>query len=158
MSNQPLSNEPTTDIAFSPDGKFLATASENWEAKIWDVVAGRQLRSFFCHERVYGVAFNSAQDLLAAACYDGNVILWDVAAGRQHGLPIKHPAPVWEVAFSPDGNLMATAFGNDFTQLQVKLWNIAIDPPSLGLVLPFTVSKDRGALDTLVSRGSCNSA
>jgi WD40 repeat protein len=149
----PFCKPGARSLAFSPDNKLLVIGTAGWTAEIWDIATARKLQSFKCSERVYGIAFSPDGNLLAAAHFDGNVSLWNLVTGHPLGLPLKHPGPVREVAFGPDGNLLAAAYGSDPSQLQVKVWDITMDPPCLGIVLPFRIRKDAGALDSFSLTG-----
>src|SRR5262249_1890798 len=76
-------------VAFSPDGRTLASASADRSVKLWDIGAmckedaGRPIRTFSEHPAdVKGVAFSPDGGRLLAACMDGTVKTWDVATGQ----------------------------------------------------------------------------
>jgi WD40 repeat protein len=67
-------------LALSPDGKTLASASEDRTVKVWDTVAGRELATFEGHTATaYTVAFTHDGRGLASGSRDGTVKVWDVS-------------------------------------------------------------------------------
>ena len=97
-------------VAFSPDGRLLATGSDEGTARVWDTATGEHLRTLAGHAGgVRGVAFSPDGRLLATASRDGTARLWDPAAGKHLRTLTGHAGTLWGVAFSPDGRLLATA-------------------------------------------------
>src|SRR5689334_1569098 len=75
-------SESVGAIAFSPDGRILASGSSDNSAKLWDVASGRQLRTLSGHSSsVTSVAFSSNGRVLATGSIDATVKLWDVVNG-----------------------------------------------------------------------------
>jgi WD40 repeat protein/tRNA A-37 threonylcarbamoyl transferase component Bud32 len=112
-------------LAISPDGKRLATASEDKTAKVWDAATGEELLALPHAERVFSVAFGPGGKLLASASGElekpGEVTLWDAATGKEVRTLRGHGGPALSVAFNSDGTRLATA-GLDLT---VRLWDVA---------------------------------
>jgi WD40 repeat protein len=114
------STEQINTLAFSPDGKLLASGSHHQAVKLWDVATGKELRTLRGEDMVWSVAFSPDGTRLASN--DGRTVkLWDVASGKEVGALRGHKAWVTTVAFSPDGTRLASG-GNDRT---VRLWDVA---------------------------------
>jgi WD40 repeat protein len=114
------------DVAFSDDGRFVATASSDRTVKVWEAETGLLVRTISGHgDRVFGVRFSPEGDRLATTSGDGLVRLWDLGTGGDlsEGDELTvlsgHSAPVNAVAFTSDGELMAT--GSD--DLTAILWD-----------------------------------
>ncbi len=104
-------------VAFSPDGKRLASAggdhlnpNQPSELKVWDALTGQETLTLKGHARtVWTVAFSPDGKLLASASADGTVKVWDAASGQETLTLTGHTATRWSVAFSPDGKRLASA-------------------------------------------------
>ncbi len=109
-----------SDVAFSPDGRFLATASYDNSVKLWDAQTGRELRTFTDHSRVVnGLAFSPDSQRLASGGDDGFIIVRDVATGERLAVMNGNDGPIRAVAYSPDNLHLAAANGN----ATVRVWD-----------------------------------
>lgn len=97
-------------VALSSDGKYLATASNDYTVRLWDVKSGKELHSLAVpKEYVNAVAFSPDSKTLAAASAEKIIRLWDVSNGRElRRISTANGVP-HAVAFSLDGKQLAFA-------------------------------------------------
>ncbi len=118
-------------IAFSPDGKALASASGDNTVKLWDRATGRNLATLVGHEdSVWSVAFSPDGKMVASASDDRTVKLWDRVTGRNLATLVGHEDSVLSVTFSPDGQTLASASYDG----AVKLWAVGTRQSMAALV------------------------
>lgn len=111
---------PVWAVAFSPDGRLLASASADQTVQIHAVESHELIASLRSHAAaVYGVAFSPTGLLLASASRDGTVRLWDTTTWEEQGQLVGHAATVFSVSFSPTGQQILTA-SRDGT---ARLWD-----------------------------------
>ncbi|KAJ5216310.1 uncharacterized protein N7498_002717 [Penicillium cinerascens] len=111
-------------VAFSPDGKMVATGSADHKVKFWDTTTGILQHTLEVNiGPIESVAFSSDSRLLAAGTIDGTISTWATFDGtiRQKLKGLKgHRGGLGCVAFSPDGELLAAGFDYE----QIELWDI----------------------------------
>ncbi|MBU7583610.1 MAG: AAA family ATPase [Nostoc sp. TH1S01] len=108
-------------VAFSADGKLLATGDTNGEIRLYQVSDWKQLLICKGHTNwVPSLAFSPDNSILASSSSDHTVKLWDTNTGQCLQTFYGHEHEVWTVAFSPDGNKLISG-SNDRA---IKLWNV----------------------------------
>ncbi len=98
------------DLAWSPDGLAIATASADGTARLWDARGARSRAVLSGHrDEVNDVAFSPDGGATATASDDGTVRLWAAASGSQTAELQLHDGAVYWVAYSPAGTSAASA-------------------------------------------------
>ena len=113
--------EHIDNLAFSPDGKTLATSSHIDETiRLWDAHTGEHKLTLTEHTRyVRGLAFSPDGKTLASGSGDGTVRFWDADTGNQKHTFTGHSESILSVAFNMNGNIIASGS----TDGTVRLWN-----------------------------------
>ncbi|MCP9493906.1 MAG: AAA-like domain-containing protein [Pyrinomonadaceae bacterium MAG19_C2-C3] len=107
---EPLKHDgKVTSLAFSPDGRFIATSSLDKTAALYELATGKRISGVQHQGGINAVVFSPDSKNFATAGRDNTAQLWDFTAGREI-VPLQHEGddPVQTVAFSPDGENVAT--------------------------------------------------
>lgn len=114
-------------VAFSPDGKTIAAATQSGAVVVFDAATGapRMLRGHT--DELNAVAFSPDGSLLASAGLDRSVVVWTVATGTAKHTLAGHASGVLALAFSRDGR----SVGASASDGAIRLWDTASGAPGL---------------------------
>ena len=110
-------------VAFSPDGKYVASGSAGGTSWIWEAATGEEISRIAHDDNVQFVIFSPDGKYLASASYDNTARVWETATGKEISR-MTHDGAVGSVSFRPDGKYVASASADG----TVRVW--AADTPT----------------------------
>ncbi len=115
-------DNPGYGAVYTPDGTRLATVGADGQARLWDATTGvlAQTLALDNPAQLGSIAIDSNGDRIAVGGSDGRIMVIDVAANETIMDLKAHDADVWALAFSPDGQRLASGSW-DFTS---KVWDL----------------------------------
>jgi WD40 repeat protein len=129
-------------IAYSPDGRSLATSSTDRTVRVWDVsdtsamtLTAQAVLSGHTHE-VYNVAFSPDGKSLASASRDRTVRIWNLKTYTTTDVLLGHMGFVFGLAYSPDGKHLATSSADQ----TVRIWDMSRSPKTIAVLTGHTGS------------------
>ncbi len=113
--------DSVSNLALSPDGKYVLSASADGTVRLWDIETGQEIRRFSGHASgAYSVAFSSDSKKILTGGQDGTVLLWNIESHPE--LPtFTGQNDMYAAAFSLDGKYLAT----NVISNELRLWDIS---------------------------------
>ena len=120
-------NDTVTAIAFSSDGKMMASGSWDATVRLWNPETGKLLRTLTPDplQGIESVAFSPDGKMIASGGDNRQtaklIQIWDAHTGQPLKICEGDVTPITSIAFSPDGKMLASASGKGFS---VRLWKV----------------------------------
>ncbi len=109
------------NIAFSPNGKYLLTASNDNSALLWNLKTEKKIQTLNQHNKAVSYAgFSPDGSKIITTSMDNTAVLWELKSGKRLKL-LGHKKGILHAAFSPDGNYVVTAGGGG----NVRIWSVS---------------------------------
>lgn len=112
-------------VAFSPDGRTVATADAEGTIRLWTSTGQALGKPLIQDARIRALGFSPDSRTLASAGNDDTARLWDVETGRPRSAPLRHDGHVRTLSFSPNGKMLATG-SDDYT---ARIWDANTGKP-----------------------------
>jgi hypothetical protein len=133
--------QPVWSVAFSPDGKLVATGSADRSVRLWDAATLQPVARLLGHEHgIASVAFSPDGRFLASSSSDRSVRLWDARTSQQRACFQSPEDYAWRVAWAPSGAFLVSTHHRDI----VRLWDARGVLPPAAPAPPLLVDLPRG--------------
>jgi len=133
--------EKVNAVAFSPDGEYIASGSDDKSVKVWNTATGQAMLSLKGHtDSVTSVAFSPDGTRIVTGSRDKSAKVWDAFTGREISTLRGHTRDVTSVAFSPDGKHLVTGSWDN----TARIWDTASFHVTLTWNGPVEIGRSHG--------------
>ena len=108
-------------VAWSSDGRVIATGSDDQSIKLWDAASGELQSQRRGPAAITALAFHHDGKQLAAGTWKGEFLVWRIGEAQRTVSLAAHTENITALAFSPDGSKLVTGSGDD----SAKIWEVA---------------------------------
>jgi Tol biopolymer transport system component len=149
-------SDKVLSVAFSPNGKLLASSGSDHMVFVWDIAGSQAGRQLTGHSgEVYSVAFSASGKWIASAGFDQRVIVWDVASGQAVKTLTGANKMTAAIFTSDDGWLATSGWDGNITVWDTNTWQIVRLMPGDGqIVMTIAFSPD----NKLIAAGGYDNA
>ena len=124
-ADKPPQDEEVRALAFSSDGKMLASGGEDKSIQLWNTETHAKYTTFGEHkEWITAIAFSTDGETVASGDASKVIKLWDVSARRKRVTLIKHTSPINALTFAPEGTpLYGSCLASGSADGTIRFWN-----------------------------------
>ena len=112
-------------VCYTPDGKYIVTASNDNTAKLWEIKTGKEIRTFAGHtSRLTSATISNDGKYLLTGSADSTARLWDINTGNNLKVFRRDSSWVNAVAFSPDGKIVLLGSGDFYSKGSMPMMRV----------------------------------